>query len=73
MSTWPVTKVADIRHPFPRHQADGDVKLAWDQEELSLHGMQILLKQAVEAISFVLLLSDYKISEIILRYASCDV
>ena len=44
--------------------------MAWDQEELSLHGMQVLLKQAIEAISFVLLLNDYKMSEIIARCAS---
>ncbi|KAL7424377.1 hypothetical protein Q5752_000059 [Cryptotrichosporon argae] len=56
-------------HPFPRHQAEGDAKLAWDQEELSLHSLQLLLKQAVEAISFVLLLSDYKLPDIIAR---CD-
>ncbi|EIW68747.1 hypothetical protein TREMEDRAFT_63207 [Tremella mesenterica DSM 1558] len=56
-------------HPFPRHQAEGDAKLAWDQEELSLHGMGVLVKQAVEAISFVLLLADYKISDVIAR---CD-
>jgi len=49
-------------------QAEGDAKLAWDQEELSLHGLQALLKQAIEAISFILLLNDYKMSEIIVRY-----
>ena len=48
-------------------QAEGDAKIAWDQEELSLHGLQVLLKQAIEAISFVLLLNDYKISDTILR------
>ena len=31
--------------------------------------MQVLLKQAIEAISFVLLLNDYKISDIIIRCA----
>ncbi|KAK4686014.1 hypothetical protein P7C73_g4121, partial [Tremellales sp. Uapishka_1] len=56
-------------HPFPRNQADGDIKIAWDQEELSLHGLAVLLKQSVEAISFVLLLLDYKISDVIAR---CD-
>jgi len=50
-------------------QAEGDAKLAWDQEDLSLHGLQVLLKQAIEAISFVLLLNDYKMSEIIIRCA----
>lgn len=56
-----------LRHPFPRHQAEGDAKTAWDQEELSLHGLAVLLKQAIEAISFVLLLSDYKLPEIVAR------
>ncbi|TYJ54289.1 hypothetical protein B9479_005048 [Cryptococcus floricola] len=56
-------------HPFQRYQVDGEAKLAWDQEELSFHGLNVLLKQAVEAISFVLLLQDYKISDII---AKCD-
>ncbi|WVQ69011.1 uncharacterized protein L199_007223 [Kwoniella botswanensis] len=54
-------------HPFQRYQAEGDAKIAWDQEDMSIHGLEVLLKQAVEAISFVLLLSDYKISDIILR------
>ncbi|KAK8846777.1 hypothetical protein IAR55_005865 [Kwoniella newhampshirensis] len=54
-------------HPFQRYQTEGDAKIAWDQEEMSLHGLQVLLKQAVEAISFVLLLSDYKISDVILK------
>ncbi|WWC87143.1 uncharacterized protein L201_002029 [Kwoniella dendrophila CBS 6074] len=54
-------------HPFQRYQAEGDAKVAWDQEDLSIHGLEVLLKQAVEAISFVLLLSDYKISDVILR------
>lgn len=56
-------------HPFPRYQAEGDAKLAWEQEELSLHGLNVLLKQAVEAISFILLLSDYKLPDVI---AKCD-
>nr|XP_018265732.1 nuclear pore complex protein Nup155 [Kwoniella dejecticola CBS 10117]OBR87890.1 nuclear pore complex protein Nup155 [Kwoniella dejecticola CBS 10117] len=54
-------------HPFQRYQAEGDAKIAWDQEDMSIHGLEVLLKQAIEAISFVLLLSDYKISDIILR------
>ncbi|WVR04455.1 hypothetical protein IAU60_001458 [Kwoniella sp. DSM 27419] len=54
-------------HPFQRYQAEGEAKLAWDQEEMSIHSLQTLLKQAVEAISFVLLLSDYKISDIIAK------
>ncbi|WRT64996.1 uncharacterized protein IL334_001937 [Kwoniella shivajii] len=54
-------------HPFQRYQAEGDAKIAWDQEDMSIHGLEILLKQAVEAISFILLLSDYKLSDIILR------
>jgi nuclear pore complex protein Nup155 len=32
-----------------------------------LHGLGVLLKQAIEAISFVLLLSDYKLPEIVAR------
>ncbi|WOO79208.1 putative nucleoporin [Vanrija pseudolonga] len=65
-------RLADLRrftedHPFPRHQAEGDAKLAWDQEELSLHGLQVLLKQAIEAISFVLLLNDYKLPDVIAK------
>lgn len=35
---------------------------------MSLHGLNILLKQAVEAISFVLLLSDYKITDIVAKW-----
>ncbi|WWD22088.1 hypothetical protein CI109_106577 [Kwoniella shandongensis] len=54
-------------HPFQRYQTEGDAKIAWDQEEMSLHGLQVLLKQAVEAISFILLLSDYKMSDIIAK------
>lgn len=57
-------------HPFPRYQAEGDAKLAWEQEELSLHGLNVLLKQAIEAISFILLLADYKLPDVI---AKCDV
>lgn len=56
-------------HPFPRHQAEGDGKLAWDQEEASIEGLKLLLKQAIEAISFVLLLADYKLPDVI---AKCD-
>lgn len=68
------SRLAELRryveeHPFPRHQAEGDAKVAWDQEELSLHGLQVLLKQAIEAISFVLLLNDYKLPDVI---AKCD-
>nr|XP_019008734.1 nuclear pore complex protein Nup155 [Kwoniella pini CBS 10737]OCF47515.1 nuclear pore complex protein Nup155 [Kwoniella pini CBS 10737] len=54
-------------HPFQRYQAEGDAKVAWDQEDMSIHGLEVLLKQAIEAISFILLLSDYKISDVILR------
>ncbi|WVF70035.1 hypothetical protein IAT40_004822 [Kwoniella sp. CBS 6097] len=54
-------------HPFQRYQAEGEAKIAWDQEDMSIHGLQVLLKQAVEAISFILLLSDYKISDIIAK------
>ena len=53
-------------------QAEGDIKLAWDQEELSVEGLRKLLKQAIEAISFILLLDDYRITEIIARSASCS-
>jgi nuclear pore complex protein Nup155 len=65
-------RLAELRryldeHPFPRHQAEGDAKTAWDQEELSLHGLQTLLKQAIEAISFVLLLNDYKLADVIAK------
>lgn len=56
-------------HPFPRHQAEGDAKIAWDQEESSMHGLITLEKQAIEAISFVLLLNDYKLPDVI---AKCD-
>lgn len=56
-------------HPFPRHQAEGDGKIAWDQEEASTEGLKLLLKQAIEAISFVLLLADYKLPDVI---AKCD-
>lgn len=57
-------------HPFPRHQAEGDGKVAWDQEEASAESLMLLLKQAIEAISFVLLLADYKLPDVI---AKCDV
>ncbi|BEJ12146.1 hypothetical protein CspHIS471_0206060 [Cutaneotrichosporon sp. HIS471] len=56
-------------HPFPRHQAEGDGKRAWDVEEASTEGLKLLLKQAIEAISFVLLLADYKLPDVI---AKCD-
>jgi nuclear pore complex protein Nup155 len=56
-------------HPFPRHQAEGDAKRAWDAEEASTEGLKLLLKQAIEAISFVLLLADYKLPDVI---AKCD-
>jgi nuclear pore complex protein Nup155 len=56
------------RYSFPRVQAEGDAKVAWDQEDLSLHGLTVLLKQSIEAIAFVILLSDYNISEIAARY-----
>ena len=61
-----------FRHPFQRYQVEGDARMAWDQEEMSLHGLQVLLKQSIEAISFVLLLSDYKISDVIMRYVYID-
>lgn len=54
-------------YPFPRHQAEGDQKIAWDQEELGLHGLSVLITQTIEAISFVLLLADYKISDIVAK------
>lgn len=54
-------------HPFPRHQADGDMKIAWEQEELSVHGLKTLLKQSIEAISFVLLLADYRLPDIVAK------
>jgi nuclear pore complex protein Nup155 len=54
-------------YPFPRHQAEGDVRIAWDQEELSLHGMGVLITQTIEAISFVLLLADYKLGDIVAK------
>ena len=54
-------------HPFPRHQADGDQRLAWEQEELSMHGLTTLLKQSIEAISFILLLADYKLPDVIAK------
>lgn len=57
-----------ISHPFPRMQAEGTAKLAWDQEELSLHGLSVLLKQAIEGISFMLLLNDYKLPDIVARW-----
>ncbi|KLT44819.1 nucleoporin-domain-containing protein [Cutaneotrichosporon oleaginosum] len=56
-------------HPFPRHQAEGDGKRAWDAEEASIEGLRLLLKQAIEAISFVLLIADYKLPDVI---AKCD-
>lgn len=55
------------RYAFPRGQAEGDKKTAWDQEELSLHAMGVLIKQAIEAISFVLLLNDYKMPDVVAR------
>jgi nuclear pore complex protein Nup155 len=54
-------------YPFPRHHAEGDVKVAWDQEELSLHALRILVTQTIEAISFVLLLADYKMGDIVAK------
>ncbi|ORX34408.1 Non-repetitive/WGA-negative nucleoporin C-terminal-domain-containing protein [Kockovaella imperatae] len=59
-------------NPFPRMQAEGDIKLAWDQEESSVEALKKLLNQAIEAISFILLLNDYRISEIIARRCRCD-
>lgn len=56
------------RHPFQNYQVEGEAKIAWAQEEMSLHGLNILLKQAVEAISFVLLLSDYKMTDIVAKW-----
>ena len=54
-------------NPFPRMQAEGDAKIAWDQEDLSLHSLQVLLKQTIEAISFVLLLNDHKLSDVVAK------
>lgn len=66
------TKLEGLRgyideYPFPRSHAEGDTKVAWDQEELSLHGLGVLVRQTIEAISFVLLLADYKIGEIVAK------
>lgn len=44
---------------------DGSDRLAWEQEELSMNGLQLLMKQATEAISFVLLLVDYKLGDVV--------
>jgi nuclear pore complex protein Nup155 len=55
------------RNPFPRHVAQGDAKLAWDQEELSLEALQSLLKNVIEAISFLDLLDKYKLPEIVAK------
>lgn len=54
-------------YPFPRPQSDGDVKIAWDQEEMSLHGLGLLVQQTVEAINFVCLLADHKLGEIVAK------
>ena len=55
------------RNPFPRHVAHGDAKLAWDQEELSLSALQALLKNVIEAISFLDLLDKYKLPDIVAK------
>ena len=57
-------------HPFPSHRAEGEKKIAWDQEELSLDGLYKLIKQASEAISFMLLLNDYKLPDLVARCGS---
>jgi nuclear pore complex protein Nup155 len=60
------------RNPFPRHVAQGDAKLAWDQEETSLSALQALLKNVIEAISFLDLLDKYKLPDIVAKYVfSC--
>lgn len=43
--------------------------VAYKAEQTSLNGLRLLLTQSVEALSFILLLIDYKISDII---ASCQ-
>lgn len=55
------------RHPFPSAHAEGEAKIPWEQEALSLNGLGILMRQAVEAISFILLLNDFKLSDIVSR------
>ena len=47
--------------------AQGDAKLAWDQEELSLSALQALLKNIIEAISFLDLLDKYKLPDIVAK------
>lgn len=42
---------------------------AWKGEAASMELLEDLLAQTVEAISFMLLLIDYKISDVIARYA----
>lgn len=59
------------RNPFPRHVAQGDAKIAWDQEELSLAALHSLLKNVIEAISFLDLLDKYKLPEIVAKLVTC--
>ena len=47
--------------------AQGDAKLAWDQEELSLSALQALLKNVIEAISLLDLLDKYKLPDIVAK------
>nr|ODO01102.1 hypothetical protein L204_01827 [Cryptococcus depauperatus CBS 7855] len=56
-------------HPFQRYQVADEDRVAWDQENLSIQGLLSLIKRTLEVISFLLLLSDYKITEVITR---CD-
>jgi nuclear pore complex protein Nup155 len=61
-------RFTDENH-FPRMQADDDpsARRAWDQEEHSVHALNVLVKQALEAIAFVQLLADYKLGDVVAR------
>jgi nuclear pore complex protein Nup155 len=65
---FPTLSLLIFRNPFPRHVAQGDAKLAWDQEETSLAALQALLKNVIEAISFLDLLDKYKLPDIVAKY-----
>lgn len=54
-------------YPFPQHLGEGEAKIAWAQEEHSLKGLLALITQTIEAISFMLLLADYKLPNIVAR------
>lgn len=49
------------------HQYQDQVKAAWEAEEASVAALRLLVDHTVEAISFVLLLADYKMPEILAR------